>query len=80
MASDHALEPWQSVLMMGFLSMIYSTLGGIEAVIWTDTIQTVVLLFGALLCMGLIISGIDGGFSGFLSTGIADHKFRVVEH
>ena len=40
------LTPAQSVLLMGVLSIIYCTLGGIEAVIWTDTIQTFVLLGG----------------------------------
>ena len=32
------LTPSESVLLMGILSIIYCTMGGIEAVIWTDTI------------------------------------------
>ncbi len=42
---------------MGVLSIIYCTMGGIEAVIWTDTIQTFVLLGGALLAIVLLIGG-----------------------
>ncbi|MEL6898807.1 MAG: sodium:solute symporter, partial [Planctomycetota bacterium] len=38
------LTPVQSVLLMGVLSIVYCTMGGIEAVIWTDTIQTFVLM------------------------------------
>ncbi len=33
--------------MMGLLATLYTVLGGIEAVIWTDVLQTVVLLGGA---------------------------------
>ena len=71
------LTPSQSVLLMGTLSIIYCTMGGIEAVIWTDTIQTVVLLGGALLAVGLLIAGVDGGVSGFVSTAGAADKFAI---
>ena len=39
------------IVVMGVLSIIYTVLGGIEAVIWTDVIQVVVLLAGALVCL-----------------------------
>ncbi|WP_409994773.1 sodium:solute symporter family transporter [Blastopirellula marina] len=71
------LTPAQSVLLMGILSILYCTMGGIEAVIWTDTIQTFVLLGGAILAIGLLVSGVDGGVSGFLSTAAADNKFNM---
>ena len=68
------LTPAQSVLLMGVLSMIYCTMGGIEAVIWTDTIQTFVLLGGAMLALVMLMLGADGG----LSTAIDADKFRLV--
>ena len=52
------LTPTQSVLLMGALSILYCTMGGIEAVVWTDTIQTVVLLFGAVLAIVLMLGGV----------------------
>ena len=55
------LSPSQSVLLIGVLSIIYCTLGGIEAVIWTDTVQTVVLLGGALLALVLLVQGAQAG-------------------
>jgi SSS family transporter len=71
------LTPAQSVLLMGVLSVIYCTMGGIEAVIWTDTIQTFVLFGGAILALALMLTGIDGGVSGFLATATAADKFRI---
>ena len=72
------LSPAAAVLIMGGLCLIYCTLGGIEAVIWTDTIQTFVLLGGAVLCFIFIISGIDGGLSGFVQAGQLGEKFKMV--
>jgi SSS family solute:Na+ symporter len=71
------LTPSQSVLLMGILSIIYCTMGGIEAVIWTDTIQTFVLMGGALLAIGLLIAGVDGGVGGFLSSASDADKFTI---
>jgi solute:Na+ symporter, SSS family len=71
------LTPEQSVLLMGVLSIIYCTMGGIEAVIWTDTIQTVVLLGGGLLAVVLLISGTDGGLGGSLAAAQNGEKFRM---
>jgi SSS family solute:Na+ symporter len=78
LAAVTPLDAWQSVLVMGVLSLIYCTLGGVEAVIWTDTIQTVVLLIGAVLCFVIIMGGVDGGFAGFIESGLADNKFKLV--
>lgn len=72
------LTPSQSVLLMGALSIVYCTMGGIEAVIWTDTIQTFVLLGGALLAICLLASGTDGGFAGSTETALNADKFRLV--
>ncbi|WP_419195168.1 sodium:solute symporter family transporter [Novipirellula herctigrandis] len=71
------LTPAHSVLLMGVLSIAYCTMGGIEAVIWTDTIQTFVLLGGAILAIVLLLSGVDGGVSGFVSTAVDADKFLI---
>lgn len=39
------------VLIMGVLCIIYTTFGGIEAVIWTDVLQVIVLLGGSILAL-----------------------------
>ena len=68
----------QCILLMGVLSIIYCTMGGLEAVVWTDTIQTFVLLGGALLSLILIITRLDGGFDSFIATAMADSKFHMI--
>jgi len=71
------LTPAQAVLLMGVLSIIYCTLGGIEAVIWTDTLQTFVLLGGALLATVMLIIGSDGGFDGVMRAAVRSEKFHM---
>lgn len=78
LAAATPLTPTQSVLLMGVLSIIYCTIGGVEAVIWTDTIQTFVLLGGAILALAMLIAGAAGGVSGFFATGADYGKFHLV--
>jgi len=73
------LSASDSVLIMGVLCLIYCTMGGIEAVIWTDTLQTIVLLIGAVICFVTIITGLDGGLTDFITIGFNDNKFTMVD-
>lgn len=44
-----------TIIVMGVVVTIYTVLGGIEAVIWTDAIQVVILALGALLTVGYVL-------------------------
>src|SRR5213595_2761901 len=45
------------------LTAIYTTLGGIKAVIWTDVIQASIMIGSALIAVGLLYSAIPGGWN-----------------
>lgn len=68
-----------SIVVMGLVTIIYSTSGGMEAVVWGDVIQGFILVFGALAAFVLMIAGIDGGLGEFWNTSIAFHKFRTFD-
>jgi SSS family transporter len=68
----------QCILLMGVLSIIYCTLGGLEAVVWTDAIQTFVLLGAALVTIVVIMCRLDGGAIGFFSIASEEQKFLMV--
>jgi SSS family transporter len=80
MSAVTPLSPSDSVLIMGVLCLIYCTMGGIEAVIWTDTLQTIVLLLGAVICFVTIVIGLDGGLTDFITVGFNDNKFTMVNN
>ena len=55
------IDIYAAITVIGVLCVIYTVMGGIEAVVWTDAIQAIVLIGGALLCFGLVVSQVDGG-------------------
>ena len=65
------------ILAMGLLATLYTVLGGIEAVIWTDVVQSIVLVFGAILALVLVVMNIDGGLSAAFSTAAEAGKFHT---
>ncbi len=65
------------ILAMGVLSIIYTVLGGIEAVIWTDVMQVVVLLGGALL--SLVILGFRLDLPSMMAALSEADKLRVFD-
>jgi len=71
------LNIYACILAMGLLCTAYTVLGGVEAVIWTDVLQVVVLLGAAIVCVGIIAGRIDGGFGAIVSRGMAADKFRA---
>ena len=72
------LNPFACILVMGVLCTAYTVLGGIEAVIWTDVMQALMLLAGGMLCVGMVIYRIDGGVSEFIRVSSADAKFHML--
>jgi solute:Na+ symporter, SSS family len=63
-----------SIVVIGSLCILYTVMGGITAVVWTDAIQAVVLLGGALLCLVIAVGSVDGGWAGAWAVARADHK------
>src|SRR6187455_2850864 len=65
-----------STVTIVILTAIYTTLGGIKAVIWTDFIQASIMIGSALIALGLLYFAIPGGFHQILQThggfGISD--------
>ena len=67
------------ILLMAVITIIYCTLGGIEAVIWADVIQGIILVGGAILAAIYLIWQTPGGFQGFVGIGMNDHKFVLFD-
>ena len=65
------------ISLMGVLSLAYTMMGGIEAVVWTDAMQVVILLGGAIFAVFFIGQEVDGGIGGVISQGMADRKLSL---
>jgi len=71
------LDVFVSILVMGVLATVYTVLGGMEAVVWTDVVQVFVLLGGAGLSLAIVLTQLDGGLGGLLSAGAEAGKLHV---
>lgn len=65
------------LLVVTGVTMIYTIKGGAEAVIWTDVIQTGILLMGAIVCIGYIVHALPHGFTTLFADATAHHKLSV---
>ncbi|MCP4454125.1 MAG: sodium transporter, partial [Planctomycetes bacterium] len=67
------------ITVMALLSIAYTVMGGIEAVIWTDVIQVIVLLGGALLVLCLIPFSLKGGWNSMVDLAESADKLRALD-
>jgi SSS family transporter len=65
------------IMVMGLLCTVYTVLGGIEAVIWTDVLQSCVLVGGGLLCISTIFAAERFDFGSMLSVAAENDKFHI---
>ena len=68
-----------SVLMMGGFTIVYTALGGMKAVVWTDIVQLVVKMGGALFAIGFMIYGLNGGWREFIDVAAAENKTKLLD-
>ena len=68
-----------AIVAVTVVTIFYCTIGGVEAVIWSDFVQSVILIASTALIYVLLVLGTDGGFSGFISAGTAAGKFRAFD-
>ncbi len=65
------------IIGTGLLVTAYTLLGGIEAVIWTDAIQSVVLTLGIIVTIGYLLWNIPNGAAQVVEVANARHKFSL---
>lgn len=65
------------IIITGLVVVLYSVVGGMKAVIWTDAIQGTILIVGALVCVVLLFIDLPGGFTQFVYLGKAHDKFTM---
>ena len=73
------LDVYVCILLMGLVTIAYCTMGGIEAVVWGDVIQGIILVGGALISLIYLVSGVDGGLSEAVNVAIDEQKFNILD-
>jgi SSS family solute:Na+ symporter len=73
------LDPLVSILVAGLFVALYTIIGGINAVIWTDVLQTIMLVLGGVFCLSVIIYELPGGFSQIIEIASRDGKMTFAD-
>lgn len=60
--------------VVGVICIVYTFIGGMEGVIWSDVIQGIILLVGAVMVIVVGITYIDGGLSTVISDALEHDK------
>jgi len=73
------LPLWAAVAIVGVATIAYTFFGGIRAVLWTDALQFVVYMAGAIVALIILVERVPGGLGGILDAAAAAGKTRWLE-
>ena len=65
------------IIVTGLSVMLYSLLGGIQAVVWTDAIQGIILVLGAVVCAVILIFSMPEGPGQLFQIAAEHQKFSL---
>ncbi len=68
-----------SIIIIGAITILYTYLGGMRAVIWTDVSQLFIYIAGAVIAGYILLDRIPGGWSEYVAMGQAAGKFQVFD-
>ena len=72
------MDIYVAIILMGIFSIVYTVMGGMEAVVWTDVIQVVVLVFGIIYSLVFIVAHV-GGVGVIYDIAMTDSKLLMFD-
>ena len=63
------------IIVIGLITIVYTLLGGMEAVIWTDVMQSAIMIIGILFCAVSLSYHVFSGREPLIATAIEQNKF-----
>ena len=73
------IDIYLCIVLMGLVTIVYCTMGGVEAVIWGDVVQGLILVFGALFAVVYLAMGTEGGIGGCINIALENDKLRLFD-
>ena len=65
------------MVIMGICIVIYTVMGGMEAVIWTEVVQGILQTLGGAIILYLVIRETNGGFGYLFEVAVRDDKLSL---
>ena len=73
------IDIYLCIVLMGLITIVYCTMGGVTAVIWGDVVQGLILVFGAIFAVVYLAMGTEGGISGYIDIALENDKLRLFD-
>jgi len=73
------IDIYLCIVLMGLVTIIYCTMGGVEAVIWGDVVQGLILVFGAIFAVIYLAVNTEGGVMGCIDIALENDKLRLFD-
>ena len=73
------IDIYLCIVLMGLVTIVYCTMGGVEAVIWGDVVQGLILVFGAIFAVIYLAVGTEGGIGGCIDIALDNDKLRLFD-
>ncbi len=68
-----------SIVIIGIIAVLWTMLGGIATVVWTDALLFLVFVVGGLSALYVVVSALPGGWGEFVEVGGAAEKFTLFD-
>lgn len=68
-----------SIIGIGLVMIVFTLIGGIEAIVWIEVVQLLIYICGALAAAIVLARDIPGGIATAVQLGESFHKFRVLD-
>ncbi|MBN1466035.1 sodium/solute symporter [candidate division KSB1 bacterium] len=76
----NSFMPWNIaiiIVFIGLITIVYTMLGGMEAVIWTDVMQSAIMIVGILFCAGALTVAVFAKPDFLIRNALAADKFSL---
>ncbi len=68
-----------AIVVVAAITVVYTFLGGMKAVIWTDVIQFAIYIAGAVIALNILAGKLPGGWSGLVDSAREGGKLRMFD-
>ena len=73
------IDIYLCIVLMGLITIVYCTMGGVEAVIWGDVVQGLILVGGAIFAVIYLAVNTEGGVTGCIDIALENDKLRLFD-
>ncbi|MCX6883600.1 MAG: sodium:solute symporter [Verrucomicrobia bacterium] len=70
-------DKYQVIVGVGFVTVFFTLIGGLEAVIWTEVLQGIVKLAGVVVVIGVLLAIMPGGAGAAFQLAAERQKFSL---